>query len=244
MRRVESFGDVGSTQVLARELAEEGAPGGTLVVARRQIGGRGRLGREWGSPEGGLWMSLLLRPELPPQLAPRLTQSATVAVAKTLGAFGIEARVKWPNDVLVGGKKVCGILAESRMTTGGAPGLEHAILGIGLNVNLDPEDLGLPEYRATSIRRELGREIPLPDVLEKLLLNLETELDRIEDFEETVRDLERLSETLGQRVRARRMGETVEGMAVAIDPEGALILSTGNGLVRLLEGDIENLREA
>ncbi|MGI8649264.1 MAG: biotin--[acetyl-CoA-carboxylase] ligase [Rubrobacter sp.] len=243
VRRVELLDEVTSTQVVARELAAAGAPDGTLVLACRQAGGKGRLGRDWGSPEGGLWMSLLLRPEFAPQLAPRITQSAAVAVAKTLIEFGILAKVKWPNDILVDGRKICGVLAESKMTFGeGGVRLDHAVLGIGLNVNLDPEDLGLSEYQAASVRGELGRGVPLLELLSKLLPKLATELNDVEDFRGTLRDLKNLSDTLGRCVRVRRLGEVVEGVAVEIDPEGTLILSTENGLVQLFEGDVEYLR--
>lgn len=240
---VELREEVGSTQEVARELAAVDAPGGTLVISRRQAGGKGRLGRVWGSPEGGLWMSLLLRPDFGPELAPRITQAASVAVARTLIGLGVEARIKWPNDILVGGRKISGVLAESNTIPGeNGPRLGFVILGIGLNVNLDPEDLGLSERRAASVRGELGRDVPLAEVLSCLIPNLETMLDEIEDFRDTLKDLRELSDTLGRRVRVRRLGEVVEGMAVDIDPEGALMLSTRSGLVTLFEGDVERLR--
>ncbi len=243
-RRVVVLDEVESTQRVAREAAgEEGSSGGVLVVAGRQVGGKGRLGREWGSPEGGLWLSLLIKPDYAPVFAPRMTQSAAVAVAGFLREIGIAARIKWPNDLMVEGRKICGVLAESSLTSGERGlRLDYVVLGIGLNVNLDPEDLGLSEYQATSIRRELGRDVPLLEVLARLLPKLEDELGRVEDFGETLRDLRSLSDTLGRRVRVRRLGEVIEGLAVGIDLEGALVVSTENGLVKLSEGDVENLR--
>ena len=116
--RVDFHEEIGSTQERARELAHAGAPHGTLVISKVQKGGRGRLGRQWGSPSGGLWMSLILRPELPARFAPRITQTAAVGVAKALWGLGVEVRIKWPNDLLVvaagdpAGRKVLGILAE------------------------------------------------------------------------------------------------------------------------------------
>ncbi|MBD0358982.1 MAG: biotin--[acetyl-CoA-carboxylase] ligase, partial [Rubrobacter sp.] len=110
--------EIDSTQRRARELARGGAPHGTLVISKVQTGGRGRRGRRWGSPPGGIWMSLVLRPEVPVRFASRITQTAAVGVAKALWDFGVEARIKWPNDLLVlklgepEGRKICGILAE------------------------------------------------------------------------------------------------------------------------------------
>src|SRR5919107_919126 len=138
-RVVEVHEALASTQERARELARAGTPHGTLVVAGIQTGGRGRLGRHWGSPEGGLWMSMVLRPGFEASLASRITQTAAVGVAGALREVGVEARIKWPNDLLVGGKKICGILAESGVRPDRR--LDYAVLGIGMNANLDPADL-------------------------------------------------------------------------------------------------------
>ena len=239
---VEVHDALGSTQERARELARAGTPHGTLVVARVQTGGRGRLGRSWGSPEGGLWMSLVLRLGLDARLAPRVTQTAAVAVAKVLWGLGVEARIKWPNDLLVAGRKVCGILAESGAGHGVAGGIEHVILGIGMNANLDPADLAVSDREVTTVRTELGREVDLLELLRALLSNLDAELRRIRDFAAILRDWRTLDCTLGERVRVRRFGETLEGLALDLSPEGALLLGTQRGTVALFEGEIEHLR--
>ena len=241
---VEVHDALGSTQERARALARAGAPHGTLVVAREQRGGRGRLGRSWGSPKGGLWMSLVLRPGLDARLAPRVTQTAAVAVAKALRGFGVEASIKWPNDLLVAGRKVCGILAESGAgrAPGAAEGLNHVILGVGMNANLDPEDLAVPDREVTTLRLELGRDVDLLHLLRALLSSLDAELRRIRDFAAVLEDWRALDCTLGGRVRVRRFGETLEGLAVDLGPEGALLLRTPRGTVELYEGEIENLR--
>ena len=243
-RIVEVHEALGSTQERARELARAGAPHGTLVLAGVQTGGRGRLGRLWGSPAGGLWMSLVLRPGFEAGLAPRVTQTAAVAVAKALWSFGVEARIKWPNDLLVAGRKVCGILAESG--AGHAPGaagrLDHVILGVGMNANLDPADLAVPDREVTTIRSELGRGGDLLDLLRPLLSNLDAELGRLGDFAAALGDWRTLTCTLGERVRVRRFGETLEGLAVDLSPEGALLLQTPRGTFELFEGEVEHLR--
>ncbi len=252
-RTVELREELGSTQERARGLARGGASHGTLVISGVQTGGRGRLGRSWDSPAGGLWMSLVLRPDFDAVLASRITPSAAVAVATALRELGIEARIKWPNDVLVAGRKVCGILAEASAANATVTSksarldpairrLDFVVLGIGMNANLDPEDLGVPDREVTTLRSELGHDIDLGELLKNLLRNLETELNRIEDFEAVLGDWRALDCTLGQRVRVRRLGETLEGTAADLSPEGALILETKNGTIELFEGEIEHLR--
>jgi BirA family transcriptional regulator, biotin operon repressor / biotin---[acetyl-CoA-carboxylase] ligase len=240
-RAVEVHGALGSTQERARELARAGTPHGTLVVASIQTGGRGRLGRYWGSPEGGLWMSLVLRPGFDASLASRITQTAAVGVAKALWEVGVEASIKWPNDLLAGGKKICGILAESSWEKGGR--LDYAILGVGMNANLDPADLGIQDREVTTIRSELGHDVDLLDLLRALLSNLEAELGRIGNFGAILEEWRNLNCTLGEKVRVRRFGETIEGRAVDLSREGALLLATHRGTVELFEGEIEHLRQ-
>ena len=240
-RVVEVHDAVATTQERARELARAGTPHGTLVAAGIQTGGRGRLGRHWGSPAGGLWMSMVLRPGLVAGLASRITQTAAVGVAGALWEIGVEARIKWPNDLLAGGKKICGILAESSVGQGGR--LDYAILGIGMNANLDPSDLGVMDREVTTIRYELGRDVDLLLLLRVVLSNLDASLGRIEDFEAVLEEWRNLNCTLGEKIRVRRFGETVEGRAVDLTREGALLLATPGGTVELLEGEIEHLRQ-
>jgi BirA family biotin operon repressor/biotin-[acetyl-CoA-carboxylase] ligase len=247
---VEVREEVGSTQRRARELARAGAPHGTLVVSEVQTGGRGRLGRRWGSPEGGLWMSLVLRPGISTRLAARVTQTAAVGVAKALREMGAEAEIKWPNDLLVDGRKICGILAESSAESvpvaakkvGAGRHVDFVVLGVGLNANLDPKDLGVPENEVATLRSELGRDVDLLVVLDSLLSHLGFELARIEDFGAVLDDWRTLNCTLGERVRVRRFGEVLEGEALDLGPEGALLLETSDGIIELFEGEVEQLR--
>ncbi len=249
-RIVEVHDALGSTQERARELARSETPHGTLVVARVQTGGRGRLGRRWGSPAGGLWTSLVLRPDLDASLAPRVTQTAAVGVAKALWGLGVEARIKWPNDLLVAGRKVCGILAESgtkyaaevRPGPTGTRRLDYVVLGVGMNANLDPGDLAVPDREVTTVRSELGRDVDLLELLSAVLSNLDAELRRIGDFGAVLEDWRALNCTLGERVMVRRFGETLDGRAVDLSPEGALLLETPHGTVEVFEGEIEHLR--
>jgi BirA family transcriptional regulator, biotin operon repressor / biotin---[acetyl-CoA-carboxylase] ligase len=228
-------------------LARAGSPHGTLVVAGVQTGGRGRLRRAWGSPEGGLWMSLVLRPDLEAAAAPRVTQTAAVAVAKALRGLGANVGIKWPNDLLAepGGRKICGILAEASLAagTGRASRLDYALLGVGLNANLDPEDLGVTDREVATLRSELGRDADPLDILGGILRHLHAELERIHDFTAILDDWRTLSLTLGEEVRVRRSGEVLQGRALDIGPGGELLLQTADGLVELHEGEVEQVRQ-
>jgi BirA family transcriptional regulator, biotin operon repressor / biotin---[acetyl-CoA-carboxylase] ligase len=251
-RKVELHEELGSTQERARELARAGAPHGTLVVSKVQTGGRGRLGRRWGSPAGGLWMSLVLRPGISTEVVARITQASAVGVAKALRELGVEVRIKWPNDLLVDGRKICGILAESsvesvplaakKVEPGEGRSVDFVVLGIGLNANLDPEDLGLAERDVSTLRSELGRDVDLRALLESLLSHLDAELGKIRDFGAILDDWRALNCTLGERVRVRKFGEVLEGRALDLGPEGELLIETDEGVVALYEGEIEQLR--
>jgi BirA family transcriptional regulator, biotin operon repressor / biotin---[acetyl-CoA-carboxylase] ligase len=259
-REVDFHEEIGSTQERARELARGGAPHGTLVISRVQRGGRGRLGRGWGSPPGGIWMSLVLRPEIPARFASRITQAAAVGVAKALWRFGVEVRIKWPNDLLVvkpgepEGRKICGILAESstenvpvdKKPAGPAAGNHRpgfVVLGIGVNANLGPEDLNVFDRGVATLRSELGHDADLVELLGALLSSLDAELERIEDFDAVLDDWRALNCTLGKLVRVQRFGEVLEGRAADLTPEGALLLETPEGIVELFEGEVEHLRQ-
>jgi BirA family biotin operon repressor/biotin-[acetyl-CoA-carboxylase] ligase len=251
--RVELHEELRSTQERARELARVGAPHGTLVVSEVQTGGRGRLGRRWGSPSGGLWMSLVLRPGISTEMAARITQAAAVGVAKALREFGAKVWIKWPNDLLVDGRKVCGILAESssasvpvaakRAGRGGGRQLDFVVLGVGVNANFDPEDLGVVGREVATLRSELGHDVDLTGLLGSVLSHLDAELGRIENFGAVLEDWRALNCTLGERVRVRRFGEELEGRALDLGSEGELLLQTRDGVVELFEGKIEHLRQ-
>ena len=260
--RVDFHEEIGSTQERARELAHGGAPHGTLVLSEVQKGGRGRLGRRWGSPRGGLWMSLVLRPELPTRFAPRITQTAAVGAAKALWGLGVEARIKWPNDLLVtgpddpAGRKICGILAESsaenapvaakRVGPSGAAerAIDFVVLGVGMNANLNPGDLDVPDREVATLRSELGHDVDLPRLLGAVLRNLDAELARVRNFGAVLDDWRALNCTLGRFVRVTRFGETIEGRAVDLTGEGGLLIerSPEGGLVEVFEGEVEHLR--
>jgi BirA family biotin operon repressor/biotin-[acetyl-CoA-carboxylase] ligase len=225
---------VDSTNRVAMELAREGAPEGTVVFADRQTAGRGRLQRNWQSPPGcNLYLSVILRPAIPPHDAPQITLLAGVAVAEAISAVCPErVGIKWPNDLLIGGRKVCGILTESRMDTGG---IDSVIVGVGLNVNMERADFD-PALRetATSLREETGREHSRED----LLLLLCERFDPwyaifLHDGFAPVREgwLARAA-MAEKRLRVLFRDQVQEGMFAGIDRDGALLIADEQGAVR------------
>jgi BirA family biotin operon repressor/biotin-[acetyl-CoA-carboxylase] ligase len=237
-RVVHAFEEVGSTNDVARGMAEEGAPHGTLVIAEHQTGGRGRHGRAWHSGSGeNLTFSLVLRPSLPPKGAAEITLVAAVALVAELRAAGFSAAIKWPNDVLVGGLKVCGFLSEMSAEEGR---LRFLVLGVGLNVNaarFPPELAG----RATSLRLVRGEPLPRALLLAAILGSLEGWLDvhAMEGFGPVRERTREWSATLGNEVRIEEAGRIVSGLAEDIDESGALLVRNASGAVeRVWAGDV------
>jgi BirA family transcriptional regulator, biotin operon repressor / biotin---[acetyl-CoA-carboxylase] ligase len=228
-----------STNDVARELACEGAPEGTLVVAEHQTAGRGRLNRRWHAPPGSsLLLSLVFRPSLAPHQMQWLTMACGLAVVDAVAAStGLQAGLKWPNDVLIGACKVGGILTEVELR---GEEVDHAVVGIGLNVNLDPrqipEDLPVP---ASSLSHELGRPVDRLDLLRVLLQAVEDRYMALRRGRSPHEEWAQRLTTLGQRVVVRQGGERLEGVAEGVGAEGALLLRLPDGRQkRILAGDI------
>ena len=226
-----------STNDDVKRLAEQGAATGTVMAALAQTGGRGRQGKSWHSPRGGLWMSVVLRPQVSAaDLAP-LGLAAAVAVAETVVAHGGKAvELKWPNDVLLDGRKVAGILAEGA-TEGGR--VRHVVLGIGVNLDVHRFPAAL-RGRATSLRREWGSAVDRAAFAADLCASLERWIDRFErDGSAPIVAAWQARGRVGNHVSVR-CGTTVrEGIALGLDPDGALRLRLPDGRVeRVLSGEI------
>ncbi|MXR51197.1 biotin--[acetyl-CoA-carboxylase] ligase [Halovenus sp. WSH3] len=233
---VEYHDEIGSTNERARELAAAGRSD-TVVVADRQTGGRARLDREWVSPSGGIWASILIRPEVPPARAPLYTLVAAVATARAARHCGADATIKWPNDVRVGGRKLAGILTEME---GEADRISWLVVGIGLNANVDPADLP-GDQPATSLQSEVGT-VDRRAVTQHLLEEFWTlSTARPETVMDGWRDL---SSTLGKRVRVDTPDGRIVGEAVDITVPGTLIVETDTGTREVSAGDCEHLRPA
>lgn len=231
-----------STNAEAKRIAAS-ADDGTVVVADLQTAGRGRMERSWSSPPGGVWMSIIVKPKIPPSLAFRVNIAASVAVARALEAlYSLDVKIKWPNDLLVGGMKVSGILTEigAEMDC-----LEYAVVGIGINANIDPGSLP-EEWKATSISGELGREVLLVELVTRVLEEMEEIYGDIAgSFDRIHEEWSQRSATLGRRVRITTRSGEFEGRAVDLDADGALLVERDGGpLERVVAGDCVHLRRS
>ena len=231
---VRRFEAVDSTQTIAFALADTGAPDGTTVLAHYQNDGRGRRGRTWYAPPGtALLTSIVVRPRLAPRELPLYSFAAALAAADAVERVGgIGARLKWPNDVLLGGRKVAGVLLESRATAGGDPVIA---VGVGLNLRQSafPVDL---ETRATSVLIETGRTIATEAALEALMETFATWRGRLEreGFSPLRVRWLAASDTIGRRVEV----DGVAGTAVDLASDGALVIADGRVHRRVVAGEI------
>jgi BirA family biotin operon repressor/biotin-[acetyl-CoA-carboxylase] ligase len=236
---VHHYETLGSTNDLAKDLAARGAPEGTVVVAETQTGGRGRLGREWDSPAGvGLYASLVLRPMLPPLELPQITLTTAVAVVRALRrAAGVTPGIKWPNDLLLDGKKLGGILTEMESES---DRIRHVVVGLGLNVN----NPGFPPQlaaTATSLALATGKTYARVDLLKAWLEEFEGLYERFlhQGFPEILEEWKAAAVTLGQAVTVRQGPRTIAGQALDVAADGALLLRTADGdVVRVTSGEI------
>jgi len=234
------YEEVASTQDIARKLARQGAEEGTVVIAEKQTGGRGRRGRHWASPDGGLYLSIILRPNLEPARALRLPLVAGVAVAGAIKKVTtLQPRLKWPNDIFIAGKKVGGILTETSTKKGK---IDHTVLGIGLNVNT-ARSLFPPAIRetATSLAEESGRNIAPLELLQCLFDEFEALYVEFlaSGFDKIREQWKAMSNTIGSRVKIDSGGAEIEGEALDIDGEGFLLLRRRDGNVeRVISGDV------
>lgn len=221
---------VESTNDEIRILAEAGAPDGLIVLAERQTAGRGRRGAAWFSPVGeSLAFSILVRPEEPKVLWPRLALAAGLAVSEALERFGPQAGIKWPNDVWIGQRKVAGILIEA--------GADFAVVGIGLNVNTMRFPPTVTEI-ATSLRIETSREISLSEVLAEVIHKFSRRRLQIgPDFDELLTAVRQRCVLTGNRVGLITANGPKVGIVEGITPGGELLLQTEHGLERLIQAD-------
>jgi BirA family biotin operon repressor/biotin-[acetyl-CoA-carboxylase] ligase len=231
--------EIDSTNRLAKQLAIDGEPEGSVVLAEQQRTGRGRMGREWSSPTGGIWMSVILRPELAPYQVQAITLTAAVAaVEATYIATGVTPGIKWPNDLLLGKKKIAGILTE---VSAEMERVNYLILGVGLNANIPGELFhGQLLGEATSLLAETGISVVRTRWVRSFLEKLEYYyfLALQEGFAEVFDSWRRYSITLGQPVTVRIADRTVTGIATDIDNHGALQLKTDAGIETFMAGEV------
>lgn len=244
-KEIHYFRKVDSTNEVAKRLAQKGSPEGTVVIAEKQEKGKGRGGKPWISPIGGAWMSIILRPDTLPMNAPQLTFTAGVAAAKTIKEeYGLEVGIKWPNDILIDDKKVCGILTEISTEK---DSIDYIIAGIGIDANVDL-DLLPPELReeATSLKTELEEEISRMMLVRKFLENFEAMYSEFNhgNFQKILQKWRKYSKTIGINVEIRKGTEIIQGEAVGVNREGALILELKDGTLRkIISGECRHVDE-
>lgn len=240
-RDIRVFQETTSTNDVIEKLARDEVKEGAVVFAETQTKGRGRLGRTWMSPtEKGLWFSVLLRPDLRPQEATQLTvASATALVRAVRSVTGLQPEIKWPNDILIGGRKVAGILTE---LSAELDHVKHIILGIGVNVNLGPAEFPAELRKlATSLKIEAGRPIARSELAAAILWELDADYARITNglFGNVADEWEAYCTTLGREVVIRTGDHQIRGRAESLGEDGALVLRTDHGrLERITGGDV------
>jgi BirA family biotin operon repressor/biotin-[acetyl-CoA-carboxylase] ligase len=236
-RRVLHHERVQSTNDIAKELGDAGEPEGALVIAEEQTAGRGRLGRHWtASPRSSILMSLLLRPTLAVANVPRIGMAVALGACDgILAEAHVEARCKWPNDILIAGRKCGGILAETNIT---GDAVDYVVVGLGLNVNLEESSQGLP-HDAIALSTVLGHPLSRTPLVCALLTHIERWYDRLQAGESLHREFRMRLVTIGQTVRAHAPWGEAVGTAEDVDEDGALIMRRVDGtLLRLNAGDV------
>jgi BirA family transcriptional regulator, biotin operon repressor / biotin---[acetyl-CoA-carboxylase] ligase len=242
-QKVHYFEHVFSTMDEAMRLGILGAPCGTLVVAESQTKGRGRLGRCWFSPKyKGLYVSLLLRPRMPPALVSLITLLAAVSIVEAIYAFvGLRPRIKWPNDIMLQGKKLGGILTELNAEM---DKVKYIVIGIGLNVNNDKKSL---IAGGTSLREHLKEDVRRVALLQEVLCRIEENYLRFEKKGGSflIEKWREHNMTLGKRVKVYCHKEHIEGEAVDIDVDGGLLVRKDSGITsKIMSGDVVHCRES
>jgi len=226
------FQEVETTMDTAKALARKGVPHLTCVVAEHQTKGRGRLNREWISSKGGLWFTLILRPLLPPPLVYIYNFAASLSLSRVLNRlFDVDVSVKWPNDLLLGGEKLAGMLSE--METRGEM-VQFLVIGIGINVNNNPEN---KKFKAVSLKNVLKKTVSRKQILTAFLSDFQSNIQKI-DCPDIINQWKKQTSTIGSRVRVETFDRVYEGKAVDVDETGALIIEDDRKkLKKIIYGD-------
>ncbi len=244
-REVVYFAETDSTNLRAQALGDDGAAEGTVIIADRQTAGKGRLGRQWFSPPGvNLYASVLLRPPIPPRRAPQLTFVSALAVARAIEeTSGLEPTVKWPNDILLDGRKVAGLLNELNAET---ERVNYVVLGIGVNLNMTADQFpGDLRYPATSLALQKGEPVSRVTFARALFRHIDQlyELYLLKGFSPLLHAWESLFELTGQPAEVDYQDRVLRGIVEGLDSDGALLLRLPNGETeRVLAGDVRPIK--
>ncbi len=233
------YQEVTSTNDIAKKFVDNDAPEGTVIIAEQQTAGRSRSKNDWASPEGGIWMTLILKPEVTLLEASKLTIVTGVAIAKTLhDKFNLDAGIKWPNDIMIGNKKICGILTEAVTDY---DDLKAVLIGVGIDVNINQSDLpdDLQDI-TTTISEETSEEIKRAEIMKVFFSIFEELYEEFKNgqFKHIIGEWRRLSSTTGNRVKVYKDGKAMLADAVGIDNQGALIVELDDGsLEKIISGE-------
>lgn len=237
------FEEVDSTNDVAKRLAPKSKEG-TVIIAETQTKGRGRGRKEWISPPGGVWMSVILKPKIDPSCAPVLTLIFGLAVCKVIRSFGLDAKIKWPNDVIIKDRKIAGVLADLHSYER----VNFVIVGVGIDANVNLQDFP-KEFRenVTSLKSELGQEIEKRSLIQNIL----KEMDRVYNtfksgsLSSLLQEWKKLSSIIGKTVEVHTETEAIKGEAIDIDKSGALIILLEDGShKKIIAGEIHGIRDS
>lgn len=239
-KRVFHFNNIDSTNIKAKELAKNNAPDGSIVISDEQSLGSGRFNRRWTSPQGGIWFTIILKPNVPPSEAPKITQIAGASIYKTFENMGIQCDIKWPNDIHINNKKVCGILAEMKcdMDT-----VHYLVLGIGINVNIDKSSFNEEiKDTATSLKIEFNKEFSKKQILADVLYNFENLYNEFLDglnLSSTVEICREHSNIWGKKAKLITYNKEEIVTCISLSDNGDLIIEDESGNKRtVLSGEI------
>jgi len=234
-KKILFFEEVDSTNNKAKQIALEEKEG-TVVISEMQTSGRGRRGRGWYSPKGGIYVSFLLKPNVSPEKASQLTLVSSLALVETLNSmnYNLNAKIKWPNDVLISGKKISGILTE---LSADMEKINYIVVGVGTNLNTEKDIL--PE-NGTSLKMEMKEEVSIKLFLKSFLEHYDSIYQEYMNgkIDEIIERWKNNSDTLGKKVKIIGINESFEGLAKDIDENGALILQTDNKEIKVYSGDV------
>lgn len=228
VKKILAFNETDSTNKKAKELAQKNEPEGTIIIAKIQKQGRGRFNRIWQSPEGGLYFSIILKPKIKTEKSTLLPLVSALSVCKTIESIcDLDVKIKWPNDVLINGKKICGILLESDSDRNK---INFIILGIGINLNIDTNSLS-KDFNATSLSYEFGINLDFYDFFKKLLMNLDKyyKIFNNHDFNQILFEWKKNSDTIGKKIVIKTSNEEIKGKAFDVDENGFLVIQTDSG---------------
>lgn len=238
---IKYYNTIDSTNTKAKELGTFGAKEGTVVISEEQIGGRGRLGRTWVSPKfKGIWMSIILKPNIEPMEASKVTQIAAASVCMSINKLGLNSAIKWPNDIILNNKKICGILTEM---SGELNKVNYIIVGIGINVNMESEDFpGDIKNIATSIKIESGKKVKRKELVASIFNNFETLYDEFiksGTIEKSINICRENSALIGKQVKIIKRSEEVFAKAIGLTEDGELMVEYNDGKVdKIVSGEV------